>query len=180
MKQLVFYVSILLLACQSNKDHTKKTEETDLTDQTDPHSYSQPKKAITKHLDLDLSVDFATQTLSGKAVWTIENIDQTDTIIFDTRQLQIEKVTLDSNKKAEFSLGKNDKYLGRPLSIKIEPETKKVSIWYKTSKDLPHYNGLHLSKQPAKNFHSFTHNHKLYLPAHGYHVRTVLESGSIT
>lgn len=135
MKKLALCLSILFAACQSNKDHTKKTAQTDLTDKSDPHSYAIPSDAIVKHLDLELAVDFSSQVLTGKATWEIENLTAADSIVFDTRQLQIEKVILDAEKDAQFTLGKADPFLGQALSVKIEPGTKKVAIWYKTSKD---------------------------------------------
>ncbi|WP_207421779.1 M1 family metallopeptidase [Desertivirga brevis] len=135
MKKLALCLSILFAACQSNKDQTKKTAQTDLTDKSDPHSYAIPSDAIVRHLDLELAVDFSSQILTGKAVWEIENVNATDSIVFDTRQLQIEKVILDAQKDAQFKLGKNDPYLGQALTIKIQPGTKKVAIWYKTMKE---------------------------------------------
>ncbi len=39
----------------------------------DTHSFANPTKAFATHLDLVIAVDFDTKTLSGKAIWTIEN-----------------------------------------------------------------------------------------------------------
>ncbi|WP_207533559.1 M1 family metallopeptidase [Desertivirga arenae] len=135
MKKLALCLCILFAACQSNKDHTKKTAQTDLSDRSDPHSYSIPTDAVVKHLDLELAVDFSSRILTGKATWEIQNLTATDSIIFDTRQMQIEKVILDAKKDAKFSLGKKDTFLGQALNVKIEPGTKQVTIWYKTTKE---------------------------------------------
>ncbi|WP_347158758.1 M1 family metallopeptidase [Pontibacter chitinilyticus] len=100
----------------------------------DVHSYARPMEAVAKHLDLNISVDFGSKTISGTATYDIQNLANTDHIIFDTRNLTIEKVFLgDNREETTFNLGPEDKYLGRPLTVQIRPDTKKVSIQYKTS-----------------------------------------------
>ncbi len=112
----------------------QNTQETNIQ-RLDEHSFSVPKKVIVKHLDLNLSVDFKKEILLGVAHWDIDNISKTDEIIFDTYDLEIEKVTLDQeDEEAFFVLGDKDKILGQALSVQIKPETKKVHIFYKTSK----------------------------------------------
>lgn len=122
---------MILLACQQK---TKSRSEVNYT--VDKHSLSQPKNAVVKHLDLNLKVDFDTKILTGKAVWIIENLNKAEEIIFDTRDLTIDKVTIgEEDKVTTFALEKEQKFLGQALKVKIEPATAKVSIWYKTSKD---------------------------------------------
>ena len=100
----------------------------------DAHSYSNPNEAIVKHLDLDIKVDFGTETISGKASWTIENTSKGNEIIFDENTLNIIKVTLgDDEKVTQFKLGKEIEFHGKPLHITIEPNTTKVNIYYSTS-----------------------------------------------
>lgn len=102
----------------------------------DHHSFSNPNQAIAKHLDLDIKVDFDTQTISGKASWTIENTSKGNEIIFDENTLNITKVTLgDAEKETKFELGKEVEFHGKPLHITIEPNTTKVNIYYNTTKD---------------------------------------------
>ncbi|MFD2161619.1 M1 family metallopeptidase [Paradesertivirga mongoliensis] len=134
MKNLLFLFSLVLFACQQ----TITTTNTDTADTlaADKHSLAEPGKAIVKHLDLDLKVDFNTRILTGKAIWTIENVAKADEIIFDTRALDIQKITLgDDSTQANFSLGEEVKFLGKSLNVKIDSNTTKVSIWYTTSKD---------------------------------------------
>ena len=102
----------------------------------DVHSYAQPAEAVARHLDLDLAVDFANKTLSGQAAYLIENKTGTDEIVFDTRGLRIEQVLLgDAMAETTFRLGEADKILGRPLMVRIKPDTKKVTIRYSTTPD---------------------------------------------
>ncbi len=100
---------------------------------TDPHTFARPEEAVVKHLDLDITVDFERKVLSGKATCQIENRKNAQHIILDTRDLIIEKVTLDQNEPAQFSLGDEVKFMGRSLTIHCKPETKSVTVYYHTS-----------------------------------------------
>ncbi|MEO6348595.1 MAG: leukotriene A4 hydrolase C-terminal domain-containing protein [Aquaticitalea sp.] len=100
----------------------------------DSHSFAHPEKAVVKHLDLLLNVDFAIKQLSGKAVWTIDNISKGDEIIFDDNGLNIEKITLgDAEVETNYSLSPRDSLLGNALHVKIFSETKKICIYYTTA-----------------------------------------------
>ncbi|WP_433765248.1 leukotriene A4 hydrolase C-terminal domain-containing protein [Flavobacterium ginsenosidimutans] len=131
MKKLILVALFLTaIACQK-KEQTEKTAAV-----TDEHSYSKPELAVAKHLDLDIKVDFDTQTISGKASWLIDNISKGNEIIFDENTLNITKVTLgDDEKETIFELGKDTEFHGKPLHITIEPNTTKVNIYYSTTKD---------------------------------------------
>ncbi|MEX2231966.1 MAG: M1 family metallopeptidase [Cyclobacteriaceae bacterium] len=99
----------------------------------DPHSYSVPAEAKVKHLIWKARINFDSKTIEGTATWNIENHNNADTIILDTKDLNIEKITLDNNVSAQFRLGKKDPILGQALAISIKPETKTVHIRYRTS-----------------------------------------------
>ena len=131
MKKLILVTLLLTaIACQK-KDQTEKPAVV-----TDEHTYSKPELAVVKHLDLDIKVDFDTQTISGKASWLIDNISKGNEIIFDENTLNITKVTLgDDEKETKFELGKDVEFHGKPLRITIEPNTTKVNIYYSTTKD---------------------------------------------
>jgi leukotriene-A4 hydrolase len=131
MKKLILVTLFLIaIACQK-KEQTEKPAVV-----TDEHSFSKPELAVVKHLDLDIKVDFDTQTISGKASWQIDNINKGNEIIFDENTLNITKVTLgDEEKETKFELGAAVEFHGKPLHIIIEPNTTKVNIYYSTSKD---------------------------------------------
>ena len=97
----------------------------------EPHSYAKPNNAFIKHLNLDITVDFKNEVISGKATYDIENNKSTQ-IILDAKFLDIESVQADG-KDTDFSLGANDKQLGQPLTITIDKDTKKITIVYKTT-----------------------------------------------
>ena len=131
MKKLYFLILFtIVFACQ------KKEEIREQQFVKDEHSFSKPNDAVAKHLDLDINVDFETQTISGKASWTIDNTSKGNEIIFDENTLNITKITLgDDEKETKFSLGTEVEFHGKPLHIQIEPKTTKVNIYYSTTKD---------------------------------------------
>ena len=100
----------------------------------DTHSFARPDEAAVTHIHLNLNVDFTKRELQGFARLAIKNITGTSELILDTRDLSIERVTLDSAEKATtFSLSEPVKYLGQALHIAIEKNTTQVTVYYKTS-----------------------------------------------
>ena len=98
----------------------------------EPHSYAKPNNAFIKHLDLDITVDFKSEIISGTATYDIVNNNSTQ-IILDSKFLDIEAVQADG-KDTEFALGASDKNMGQPLTITISKNTKQITITYKTTK----------------------------------------------
>ncbi|NUN95242.1 MAG: M1 family metallopeptidase [Candidatus Omnitrophica bacterium] len=102
----------------------------------DIHSYANASEVTIQHLSLDLSVDFTAKTLSGTATLTLKQLKKSSAVVLDTRGLTIQKVTLNgSAAPAKFTLGKEEKIFGAPLSIPITPTTTSVTIHYSTSPD---------------------------------------------
>ena len=130
MKKLfILSLFMLTLACQQKNNIQKNVIV------TDKHTFSKPNLAVVKHLDLDINVNFETQSISGKASWQIDNVSKGKEIIFDENTLTITKITLgDEEKETQFKLGKEVELHGRPLHITIEPNTTKVNIYYHTNK----------------------------------------------
>ena len=131
MRKLSLLIVIITFAACQKKETLAKKEIV-----KDAHSFSNPADAVAKHLDLDIKVDFNTQTISGKASWQIDNIAKGNEIIFDENTLNISKVTLGNDEKeTKFELGKEVKFHGKPLHITIKPSTTKVNIYYNTTKE---------------------------------------------
>ncbi|MCJ8166308.1 M1 family metallopeptidase [Pontibacter sp. E15-1] len=100
----------------------------------DVHSFARPSEAVATHLDLNIDVDFGNKVLSGQAAYQIENKTGTEEIVFDTRGLQIEQAFVgDDMEPTSFRLGTPDEVLGQPLFVKIKPDTRRVTIKYRTS-----------------------------------------------
>lgn len=101
--------------------------------QPENHSFARPAEASVKHLDLDLTVDFARKVISGKASLFFQNKTNTDKLYLDTRGLVIKRVTLGpKNQKTGFRLSDPVRYLGQALIVDVLPETKQVNVWYET------------------------------------------------
>lgn len=86
-----------------------------------------------EHMDLDLDVDFEAQVISGRASLRLDNRTGTDTLMLDTRGLEIEMVTLDEGEETTFDLGAEEEGLGQPLSIHVRPGTEMVHVDYSTT-----------------------------------------------
>ncbi|MFQ5650124.1 MAG: M1 family metallopeptidase [bacterium] len=100
----------------------------------DVHSFSRPNDVVVKHLDLDLEVNFEQKRLTGGVKLTIDNRTGTEELWLDTRDLTINRVTLDDDStETTYTLGEPVEYLGRSIVVKITPHTKTVHIAYETS-----------------------------------------------
>ena len=111
---------------------SKPQYETPLMKQ-DPHSYSRPSEAKVTHLRWTAHINFDSKIIDGTASWQIDQSAGADSIVLDTKDLDIKKITLDGKIPAQFQLGKKDPILGQSLAIAIKPETKTVDIQYQTS-----------------------------------------------
>ena len=98
----------------------------------DLHSYSRPWEVAVEHLTLDLAVDFERRVLSGRASLRLDHRAGGDTLVLDTRGLDVEGVSLDDGEETTFELGAEERFLGRPLSIRVHPNTEVVHVDYAT------------------------------------------------
>ncbi|RQO30114.1 aminopeptidase [Taibaiella sp. KBW10] len=137
MKRIVYALGMMgfFAACNGNKEAGKSTGDTVASafDNKDYHTQSNADSVKGTHLFLDIAVDFTTKTISGSALWDIQNPYKKQTIVFDTKDLIIDSVLLDDQSKAAFVLAKEDSVLGSALSVSIKPESKSVKIFYKTT-----------------------------------------------
>jgi leukotriene-A4 hydrolase len=104
----------------------------------DAHSFSNTDKIRTKHLDLEIDVDFEKKTIYGVARHHMERLQDTDTAIFDINGPVIQKVTLGKKgqeKETDFIIGTMQEFLGQPLSVKIDKNTEYINIYYKTTEN---------------------------------------------
>lgn len=100
----------------------------------DAHSFANIDQIRTKHLHLNLEVDFTKKTVAGVARHEMGDHKVT-TAIFDIKALEIQKVTLGKGNEigTDFEIGDADEILGRPLKVKIKPDTKYINIYYSTT-----------------------------------------------
>ncbi|MCE3296490.1 MAG: Leukotriene-A(4) hydrolase [Crocinitomicaceae bacterium] len=133
-------LSIALSSCDSqeiteNEDESKKVIISQPV--RDAHSYANLDEIRTKHIHLDLEVDFTTKSIYGIARHEMVN-NGTDTAIFDIKGLEINRVTIGkegNEANADYVIGKEDPILGAPLSVKVDSNTTFINIYYKTTSE---------------------------------------------
>lgn len=135
---LILGLSIGWAACRSNSNQNQNEMDKVVADTvgqndfTDWHSQSNAKEMHPEHLSLDISVNFDQHQITGSATWTIQPDSGTQFAVFDTRQMEIDSVLYADGSKAPFEMGKVDPILGSALKITLKPETKQLTIYYKT------------------------------------------------
>lgn len=141
MRSIVTYFlfSVLITSCGNDAEPLdKKNTNTGIVTSDDAHSFSNTDQIRTKHLDLELDVDFEKKTIYGVARHHMERLKDTDTAIFDINGPEIQKVTLGkkgSEVETDFIIGTEEEFLGQPLSIKIDKNTTQINIYYKTTEN---------------------------------------------
>lgn len=137
--RFLFIIGILfnLYACGNSQDTESQSAEKVITNPgiLEGHSYSNLDKIRTLKLHLDLDVNFDNRTIYGVARHEMIN-NGTDTAVFDTKGLEIQKVTIGeegAEQNADFIIGLEDSVLGAPLSVKINKNTNFINIYYKTT-----------------------------------------------
>lgn len=138
MKAFLGVISILLIAtsCDALHKNNALSEEHPSSD-TDFHSYANLNEISTKHLHLELDVNFDNETIYGVARHEMNNRGA-DTAVFDINGLMIQKVTIGekgSEEEADMFIDKMDKdsILGQALMVPIKKDTKFINIYYQTT-----------------------------------------------
>jgi len=108
----------------------------------DYFSFANSDQFVTRHLELDLTVDFAARQLVGSVRLSMERLDPAAReLVLDSHTLQIESVSValpdGSARDAEFLIGASVKKLGEPLTISLpdgfDPDGAfSVTIHYRT------------------------------------------------
>ncbi len=137
------YVSILIAAvaiASCSREPQMNTQTTTpsapaAAAERDIHSYAVPDEARVTHVSLDLTADFTKKQLSGKATLDLQRAPNAMKVVLDTQDLDIHGVTDPdtAGKPLPFTLGNDDKILGRALTVTLGPTTKRITIDYTTS-----------------------------------------------
>lgn len=99
----------------------------------DTHSYAQPEKARVTHVSLDLTPDFTTKRIAGIARLTVERAAGADSIVLDTRDLDIRSVKDAKGDSLGFNLGPAKTFMGAPLAVALPAGSDTIVIEYLTS-----------------------------------------------
>ena len=97
----------------------------------DPHSTYDSDQPRTRHLSLDLDVDFARRRVSGLATLDL-GAASSGPLDLDTKLLTISAASNDAGASIPFALGAEDPILGRRLRLDLPPGTSQVVIAYET------------------------------------------------
>ena len=141
LQKCLCLTSITLLMLNASCDTGNKTQKeikndaSDMTPIDDPHSFAVPSEAVMTHLKWEATVDFDEKRISGVATISINTSDDAEHLILDTKNLEIQKVTLgNSEDSASFELGEGaNPHMGKSLKIDIQPDTRLVNIHYNTT-----------------------------------------------
>lgn len=138
--------TLLVLGCsegEQSRSSTPATEPALGSLAKDHYSLANIHQFVTRHLHLDLTVDFSAKALHGSATLDMQRIDANATeIVLDTVDLTIERVAFVSDTstriEAEHHFGETDERLGTPLIITIPAEFRDstnltVYVEYRTS-----------------------------------------------
>ncbi len=156
---LVFIAAMTLSACNSDKNKSEAVNNEESSSKKiemivkDPHSFSEPENVVVTHLDWSANIDFDSLKIYATATWKIENKTNASEVIFDTKGLDIDFVTIGNNDEMTgFQVEPPIKYMGQKLVVNITPMTDVVSIHYRTTKDSDALQWLTKEQTADKNF----------------------------
>ncbi len=134
LKLLILLSACFLVSCAPINNNDQANNLGDNVMHHDAHTYSNVEEIRTDHLHLELEVNFENNTVYGVARHEMGE-HNTDTAIFDIKELEIKKVTLGKGKEesTDFVIGNNNELLGQSLKVKIKPDTKYINIYYQTT-----------------------------------------------
>ncbi len=98
----------------------------------DPHSCADSVQPRTRHVVLNLTVDFAAKRLEGDATLVLSG-PSAGPLDLDAKGLEIRSVTTGTGAAVPFSLGPSDPILGERLRVELPPGTEAVTVRYATS-----------------------------------------------
>jgi leukotriene-A4 hydrolase len=137
---LTFILVFALVACDRQAPSLAAAEAHDLS--RDYFTFANTRAFVSRHLELELTVDFDRQQLRGSVIHHMERLDpQAQTLVLDSRGLKIESVNLQRSGLEpiglEFELGQTDPVKGEALVIGLPPEINldsgfQLSIEYTT------------------------------------------------
>jgi aminopeptidase N len=135
-RHLLLFLLITTAGC-GGAGHGK--EQASVSDQETPlmerdhHSNARPEEAVITHLDLDIAVDMATETISGQATYRIKDHGK-GRVVLDTDGLVVEQVTNAQGEPLQFAMG-DSTFLGRALAVEVPAGTEGITVRYHTGRN---------------------------------------------
>src|SRR5512140_2395424 len=134
----------------------------------DPHSYADSDQPRTRHLALDLVVDFTERRLAAEVTLHFAS-PSSGPLDLDSKGLSIRSVTTPSGATVPHTLGPADPILGERLRLELPPGTSAVTIAYTTSPDATALQWLEPA-QTAGRRHPF-----LFSQCQAIHARSMVQ-----
>ena len=137
----------------------------------DYHSFANTQDYRTRHIDLDLSVDFNRKVIVGTARLWLERLSESNPVlVLDTRDLTVNSARAGGDgdwHEVRYSFGKPSELLGTPLNIELPEHATSVEIRYETA---PNALGLQwLSpEQTAGKHHPFLYSQAQSIQARSF------------
>ncbi|MES2034425.1 MAG: M1 family metallopeptidase [Pseudomonadota bacterium] len=103
-------------------------------DAVDDQTWAQPRVARVTHVDLDLTPDFATRTVSGTATLDVLAAPGAKAVVLDALGLKIAKVTDHAGRALPWTLGESVGEKGAPLTVQLNG-AKRIVVTYATDPD---------------------------------------------
>jgi leukotriene-A4 hydrolase len=100
----------------------------------DPHSFFDDAQPRTRHVELDLDVDFERRVIRGTVVLAFER-PASGPLDLDTKGLVIRAARVEDGADVPFALGEEEPILGRPLRLELPDGTSRVVVEYETAPD---------------------------------------------
>jgi len=113
-------------------NHSRDGQKTKAHAMDDTHSYARPTDAVITHLDLNVVVNFEKQVLRGEATYQFKHT-KGNTLMLDTRGLDIASVADQNNAPLRFKHLGNDSLRGQALVIMFEENTTSIKVSYSTT-----------------------------------------------
>ena len=131
------FVALVIIAAaygcgEPAANNSKSQAILDMKRATDFHSYSQPEEAVVTHLNWNASVNFEDRIIRATAIYDIATSETAERILLDCVDLTIEAVAVDG-KPVDWSMGPEQDFIGQPLSIPVQPSSKRISIQYSSA-----------------------------------------------
>lgn len=98
---------------------------------TDPHSFSDTSQGRIQHVDFDLDLDFASKTIRGRAIYTLES-PVPGPLFLDVRDVAVRRVLAGARDLA-WRIDESDKVLGQRLNIDNVAGAATLTIEFETA-----------------------------------------------
>jgi len=132
---LTAFLTLVIASCGSseNTDALIEAKKVGKKEVIDHHTLSNYNQVRTTHLHLDLKVDFDQKILKGSVTHDIQNLKEADEMVFDIKSIAVSKVEVDDD-EVKFVVAKKNDLLGDALSIPIDENSERITIYYETEK----------------------------------------------